>query len=325
MLVAVSPYHLTSREAPAMAALLLAEHVVTLIPAPRAGTDRAALHRAVERSPHYARFMRSWEWSLPLWRAGVVTSAFDDHDPSEDLFDAFDRIDSDPGLAGLRPLMRHEYFESEERFLDELSRDILRAGPDPTFTVPLTVALDRFAARTGAVVARPEPVSVAQRAEARLADPLAAVALPVLLQAEGEQIAVAREVLRAPLNELRRALSMSGAGPVRASRGGDSPATSTALASPLRAAAARYTEAFESALGKFSTAPDEARTVAGTVAVEVARLPVDAALDASLVAVRIMGGRGRPAAPGSERDAGSGGGLTTMFVRTIGAPARARR
>ena len=38
MRIVISPYHLTTREAPAMAALLLADEVATLLPAgPRGG------------------------------------------------------------------------------------------------------------------------------------------------------------------------------------------------------------------------------------------------------------------------------------------------
>ena len=43
MLIAVSPYHMTTREPAAMAALLLASRVVTILPTPEVGmsaTDR---------------------------------------------------------------------------------------------------------------------------------------------------------------------------------------------------------------------------------------------------------------------------------------------
>jgi len=333
MLIAVSPYHLTSREPPAMAALLLAERVVTLIPSPRAGTGRGALHRAVERSPHYLRFMQSWEWSLPLWRAGVVHSTLDSVDPTDDLFEAFARIDADPALADLRPLMRSELFGDDDRALDELSRDILRAGPDPSFSVPLTLALDRFAARVGAVVARPEPVSLAQRAEARLASPLFAVAVPVLLQAGGEHILRARTALAGPLNDLRRAAALSARIRPDAEPGERavvrSASPTTALGAPLRAAASRYTEAFEAFCPALASGRDDVRTVTGTVALEAFVLPDGAVLRASLAAARAL--HGRAARLSAVSDAGMeaaddpGPPVATMFVRVLGAAPRGGR
>jgi hypothetical protein len=62
MLVAVSPYHLTTREPAAIAALLLADRVVTLLPGP----DRRGAELAAERLPHYLDFVLTWEWSVPL-------------------------------------------------------------------------------------------------------------------------------------------------------------------------------------------------------------------------------------------------------------------
>ncbi len=339
MLVAVSPYHLTTREPPAMAALLLAERVVTMIPSPSAGAGHAALHRAVERSPQYLRFMQSWEWSLPLWRAGVISSVLDGHDPCEEVFEACARIDSDPALAGLRPLMRPELFESDERYLAELSRDVLRAGPDPCFSVPVAAGLDRFAARFGAMVARSEPVSIAQRAEATLARPLFAVAVPVLLQAGGDLILRARAALDTPLEALRRAIAMSAGVPssehwsevaVASAPGrtaGSSGSASVALASPLRAAAAQYTEAFERALPGLAAPRDEARAVGGLVALEAAVLPETAVLRASLAAVRAMRSHGRAEEPaiGPDLDDPSARPVVTLFIRSIGATARSLR
>lgn len=320
MLVAVSPYHLTTREPPAMAALLLAERVVTMIPAPREGTERASLRRAVERSPQYLRFMRSWEWSLPLWQAGVVSSALGEDDPGLDSYAAWERIQSEPGLEALRPLMRAELYESDERYLGELSRDILRAGPDPCFTVPVAAGLDHFAARTGAMVARAEPVSVAQRAEASGARPVAAVALPVLLQAEGATVLRARQALSGPLEGLRAALcsEVNAAREAPAERAQGGRGGSTALAASLRSAAAAYAEAFDRVLPRLGAAQDEARVVSGYVAVQVAAMGQDAVLRASLCAVdALRGGGGRRGVARADYPAGAPS-VVSLFIRPLG-------
>lgn len=77
MNVVVSPYHLTTREAPAMASLLLAERVVTLLPASLESDSVHAAKRAAERSPWYTRFMETWGWTAPLWDEGVISSRCD--------------------------------------------------------------------------------------------------------------------------------------------------------------------------------------------------------------------------------------------------------
>ncbi|QKK09619.1 MAG: hypothetical protein HND58_16560 [Planctomycetota bacterium] len=73
MFAAISPYHLTTREPPAMAALLLAERSVTFMPSPR-GT-REEIEQAAAESPEYVRFMETWAWSMPLWKDGLLGSA----------------------------------------------------------------------------------------------------------------------------------------------------------------------------------------------------------------------------------------------------------
>lgn len=191
MRAVVSPYHLTTREPPAMTALLLASSVVTLLPAPAGGRE-AALAEA-EHSPVYMDFVKSWRWSEALWRAGVVAATENgDGGPGADVAEAWRMIQEDPGCAAARALMRRDLYDSEGEYLRAMAIDVLRAGPNPAVSAPVALGLDRYAARHGMKVMRPDPASVVQRAEAGFSGPALTVALPVLLEAEGATILRAR-------------------------------------------------------------------------------------------------------------------------------------
>src|SRR3954469_15040776 len=117
MRVAVSPYHLTTKEPAAPVAFLLADSVVTMLPAPFNGGRRHAEELSA-RIPRYLDFIQSWRWTVPLWNAGVVASALAGEDASEDVRAVCARIADDDRFGPLRPLMRPELFETEERYLD---------------------------------------------------------------------------------------------------------------------------------------------------------------------------------------------------------------
>ena len=193
MLVALSPYHLTTREPVAMAALLLAERVVTLLPRPDRGRDEA--ERTAERVPRYLDLMLSWRWSQALWEAGVICSSLDGNEASGDVREAHAQIVAEDRFSRLRGLMRPELLETEERYLDAVAADLLKGGPDPAITVPLAAGIDRFAMRHGAAVARSTPSSIAQKAEAVLGHRVFAFVIPTLLQASAERMLEAREEL----------------------------------------------------------------------------------------------------------------------------------
>ncbi len=317
MLVAVSPYHLTTREPAAMAALLLAERVVTLLPGPGAG--RSAAERAVERVPHYLDFMLSWEWSVPLWESGVVAGAADGLNAEVDVRAAHARIATDERLSRLRALMRPGLLDTEEGYLDAVARDLLRGGPDPAITVPLAAGIDAFAVRCGAAVARSHPTSVVQVAESRLGRRVFAFAAPVLLQASAERMIEARELLEPELTELRAAVG-----------GMTNPALRTNghekmdPAERLEAAAAIYAKAFDRLREELLTSDrDEPRVVDGVVAITGMTLPPDAVFTASLAAI----GAGAGAEP---RDAGAHGALAPaqvlpLLVKVMGRVPASRR
>lgn len=324
MFLAVSPYHLTTREAPAMAALLLGQQVVTLMPTPFAGTGREEIARAVERSPRYLDFMRSWEWAIPLWEGGLIVSEFEGQDAVEEVRAICRRIQRDPALSDLRSLMRPEIFDDEAEYLDAIALDLLKAGPDPGVSVPVVAGLDRFAARMGLVVARPEAASVAQRAEMRSAVPIVSVAVPVLVQAGAGTIMEARRDLDSTLGPLRDALDILA---TEAALGADAPAME-ALADTVRHRARAYSAAFAGAADKGFVVPDdEPRVVHAQAALTLASLPVDAVLGSSVAAMSALG---RPALRGAavpvgagdsslvERDPLAGRRVISLVVRPIG-------
>lgn len=321
MLIVVSPYHITTREVPAMAAFLLADHVVTYLPAPAGRLDAAALAGAVARTPRYLRLMESWEWCAPLFEAGVVGSEFDGEDAAGEVRRVYERIESDPALADLRAFMRAGVMEDEGSYLHAIAGDVLKGGPDPALSVPVAAALDRFAARRGLLVARSEARSMAQRAEEALSSPLFSIALPVLAQSSGTRLLLARELLASSLSRLRFALDEEiGAAGERGSKCG----------AALRGAVERFAGDFEAMHERLTEPEDgEGRAVAGVVTIAVSRIPANAALSSSVDAARTLRAGKRSAAPSGAalpvlRDEASGLTLVTLVVRALGAHARRR-
>lgn len=320
MFLAVSPYHLTTREAPAMAALLLAERVVTLMPTPFEGTAQEVLGRVVERVPRYLDFMKSWEWATPLWESGLISSVFEGLDAVDEVREVCRRIQRDPSLTSLRSLMRPGLFDDEEDYLDAVARDLLKAGPDPGVSVPVVAGLDRFATRLGLIVVRPEAASVAQRAEMRAAHPLISIAAPVLLQAGAEAVLETRMALDDTLSPLREAISAAAA-----EAAGDVPPTDDTI-EQVRLSAAAYAAAFAelSADGGLECGDDEVRVIHGQVALSLVSLPVDAVLGSSLAAMTVLNGaaRGPSVEAGDselvERDPLAGRRVLSLIVRPIG-------
>lgn len=333
MLVAVSPYHITTREAPAPAALLLADRIVTMMPAAPAEGGLAGLERAVARAPRYLSFLRSWQWTIPLWREGVIGAAWEGCTAAEDVGAAHKRIARDDRYAALRPLMREEFAEDGDRCIEAIAADLLKGGPDPGISVPLAAGLDRFAIRHGAFVARTEPVSIAQKAEARLGRRLFAAAVPVLLQASGERLMWARSVLEPELGELRSAVDEA----VEALGAGDTPGAESREA--IAGAAGRYAAAFEREReeiirGKLVESDDEpeVRTVEGVVTLTAMLMPEDVVLASSVEAMDSLGGRkvngrvesARNGHALAERDPLAGRSVLALIVKAVGRGANGR-
>ncbi len=288
MMFVVSPYHITTREPPAMAALLIADRVVTMMPSPLTGHDRQNAEAAAGRVPRYLTLLKSWEWTVPLWEAGVLASGVRGSDPVEDVRTACRRIERDDRYAPLKPLMRPGLFDTDEGYLDSISRDLLKGGPDPAICVPISAAMDRFALRHDLLPLRSEAVSIAQRAEERLGERVFALAVPILLRSGARGLLLARDRLSTELAGLRRAIGAAmhdAPGPANGHVGGGLPA-----------AARAYAEAFERRLDDLmrdeaaSPNDDGERFTAGTVAMIGVRLPIDAVLRSSVEAYESAAG-----------------------------------
>lgn len=296
----VSPYHLTTREAPAMAALLLCDRVVTMAPAPAGNDGRLQAERLAGRAPRYARLVESWSWSVPLWNAGVLCAEVEGLSVGEAVQEAHGEIMARAEYAEIRPLLAE--FPDEQSYLQALAHDLLRGGPDPALTIPMAAGLDRFAGRHEMVVVRGHPVSLAQRHEERLWQSLATVALSVLIEGRAERLLEAREKLEPELIALRDALAETGAG----SREAD-----------VRGAATAYRRAFDRAAANLGEPdPDEVRVVIGEVSVRMVEMPGDAALLASARAVASLSREAAPAHPGVI--ALARGRTVSMVIRVLG-------
>lgn len=312
MIAALSPYHLTTREPAAMAALLLAERVVTMMPTPFGGAERSHVERAVVRSPRYLDLMESWRWSVPLWNAGVIAGGIDGEDAGAEARAVCARLRDDDRFAPLWLLMREGVFEDERSYLDSIARDLLRSGPDPAISIPLAAAMDRLAALHGMVVMRSSPTSVAQRAEQRLGETLFAFAMPMLMQASAGRILEAREALGDSMERL--------GGVVReASIGG---ASRLDVADAARDVAHAF-ESVRSDLSRPCDDEDDLHVIVGTVSVTAVSMPVDAVLESSMVALRSFTRLPKRAATGTStlpavRDPLAGERVVSLVVRTIG-------
>lgn len=311
--MALSPYHLTTLEVGAMAALQLGDEVITCLPTPPKGESREALAEAVAHSPRYRRVLDGWSALAPLWESGVLRSLASgplDPGPSNhnDLEHGIDPADIDPwprvlaasqrlvdeaSWSAIRPFAHAEAFASGDEPLDALCADLLKGGPDPGLALPITAGLDAFARAHGLVVVRSigaarsardplragptgsigSPGSLAQQAEARLATPLLSVGLPLLTQASASTIMLAREALREPREALARALLAA--------------PNHSQSAAAARAAATTYAAAFRERLAGLIGRDDDhrARVVAGFASLHLREVPPDAALLAAVMAI----------------------------------------
>lgn len=318
LVIGVSPYHLTTREAPALAALQIADSVVTLLPAPASGRSREDVERAARKSPRYLRLLDSWRWTMPLWHEGVIASAHEELEVSEELASSYERIGAREEYAGLRPLTKHASAAKPDQFLDLLSGDILKGGPDPGLNIPVSAALDAFASRHGIVVARAAATSVAQRAEAKLGQRAFAVAVPVLMHASARLILRLRDELEPELTELRAAIILA----CREAK--DEEKIQEATQTRLARAVKEYTAEFDELRMRLEGRDDDEgiRIVTGFVSISGMALPSDVAIRSGLAAARSMSMRGM--APASKNGAASHtaekpGRLVVLIIKPLNA------
>lgn len=333
--LALSPYFLATREAPAMTALLLGSRVVTLLPTPAAGDSRASVRRAADHAPRFLRLLDAWSWSGPLWRNGMVAGGLPGNRCGDELSKVYHRIDADPRFEPLRRVTRHatqalrtgeriaesgpEQSErhtderAEHAYLDLLCADLLKGGADPGVSVPVVAAIDRFSAAHDLISVRGDADSLTQRIESKLARRAFSFGMPVLLRASGTVIARQRREMSAELDRLRAA--------ILSAFSGDPDGEET-----LRAAAATYAAAFDRWSATVVGRDDELdeRIVPGFVSIAGVFLPVEAAIRSGQAAVSsapaaMAASRARAAAGAARVHQGVGPGRTDLPTG-VGAP-----
>lgn len=319
--VALSPYHLTAREPVALAALLLARRVVTVLPSPRGSTSPAEARHAARRLPAYHALMQAWAWSEPLWRAGVLGAEYNGHDATDDVRTVWEHVRDEACWQPLRALADARAFEDGDVYLAAAARDLLQGGTNPAITVPISAGLDHFALRHGLVVARCAAQSLVQQAEERLGQPAFTLVVPVLIRTGSRRLLLARRLLEPELDRLRCALAT-----FAGSEFGDwtHPDVEGNARAELAAAAAEYAQAFAAVRDQLLARDDEddTRVLESTAKVTGVRMPVDAALISALAAARALnvawrGGRGAPARSESVLPA-NGQSLLNLVICPVG-------
>ncbi len=281
-LAVLSPYHLTTREPPAMAALSIADEVVTFLPTLAERTDRDEAERAARDEPAYLDMIESWQWSMPLWEAGLLSMGDSEASPDAQIRRVSEQIRADDRFAALRPLMPARALD-EDRVMRNVARDVLRGGPDPAVSVPVAAGLDRFAVLRNGYVMRSAAASVAQRAESRMTDKLFALAIPVLLQASAGRIARLRTGLKEPRQMLALALDDAS----RAVAAGE-PAEAS---SGWRALSSQWAACFNDHRAQLTEPCDDEdglHVIEGMLSIEGVSLPMDAVLRSSVAALRAV-------------------------------------
>lgn len=295
MILCLSPYHLTTREPAAMAALLLGQVVITAVPTPDAVPSQGGLDEAA-RVPRYRELMDAWSWSLPLWHAGILSSSYAGADPMHDVRACRDSIVAVPQMTPFHDMLPCRSDPEPAAALARFARDILSGGPDPSLALPVAMGLDRFAARFGLIALRSEAASIAARVEHDSIRALARVALPVLVRCGARRIIAARAELEDALDPLRDALISGG---------------STAI----RRAAAAYAQDFDAQRSELVRPidPDEPPPVVGCVSLTLGETRDDVVLTAGArVAADVLNGE----AP--DLPSGDGAIVRTLIVRPMG-------
>lgn len=313
LVAVVSPYHLTTREAPALAALLFADRVVTIRPTPLGGESRSEVGRAMDLAPWFLRLLDSWRWSSALWRAGVVSAGVEGDDgPVESLREVCAELACSERLRSLRGFVHKELFDDERGHLEVICRDLLRGGADPGVSLPTAAAVDLFAGRHGYLAVRAGGgTSAAQRAEALMGRVVFEIALPALTQASGLRLLEARGELCEELTALRSAM----AGLVREALA-DGVVGGGEGFEVLREAARRYAARFESVRGGLTFGDDEEgrRVTTGWLTLTASVMPTDAVWRSSLAAFGRLSGRGEGAVGGGRGEVGRFVGLSVRAM-----------
>jgi len=300
-----------------MVGLLCFDRVFTYLPVPASGETREDIRAALRMSPRYERFLESWRWSVPLWRAGVIASRLDpapatgSADPATEIAGASARIESAPPFKVVAGFLHKHMFRAGDtaplalgpRPLDAVSADLLKGGPDPGVSVPIVAGLDQFAGRHGFVALRSGGVgqrrggvasSLAQRAEERLAPTLLTVAVPVLSQCGANTLLAARTATK----PLRIAFDTA----LKDLVAHRTPAAAAATRATARALADGLAAFFAPLEGKDDDSGKQVRSTFVRAALSI--MPPDASLIAACAAARSL--RGGPIVSPAQSSTGRG-------------------
>ena len=202
----ISPYDLSARSSAAVASLFLAERVLTLLPAPEgagAGTPGAVTRRG---SSAYQRLMESWDWTGPLWKEGVLAAGLDGSEVARSVRETRGMVERDPSMGPLLALMRASEDEPLAEF-DALCRDLVLGGVNPSVSVPLTSAVEWFAARSETALARPAAKSLASRFERSAQRVVFRLNCVCVVEADAGDLVQLRQGLSVTLGAFRGALA----------------------------------------------------------------------------------------------------------------------
>lgn len=298
MILVVSPYHMSSHEPAAMVAMVLARNIVTAMPTPAGSISKESVSETASRVPRYVELMESWDWALPMFAGGICGTTFAGEDPLDEVLGVCDDIENEDLYAPLRPFMRTVLEQESDTVISAISRDVIKAGPDPAISVPLTAAIDRFASKHGLIAVRSESKSAAQKAEQKLMRPLVRFAFETLLQAPSNRLLEMRTTFESELVRLREALDAEDE-------------------SAARVAADMITQSFEREREDLLRVedPDDVRAISGLVSVTLAELPENAVLLSSAAAATRVLGRQDEAATCSDSPTGI---VRSLMIRPIG-------
>ncbi|TVQ76578.1 MAG: hypothetical protein EA380_08530 [Phycisphaeraceae bacterium] len=208
MLVTLSPYDLTAHAPSVMAGLLLADETATVVPAPMHEHDPTADETdATGEMQQVAFLLECWRWTAPLWQGGVLSPGLGGIALLTEVERVREEIMRMPEETALRRILeRFHRTDDSERFYDAVSRDFMRAGTEPGVSVPIAVALERFAIATGSLLARAPAASVTERLEERGVTGLLSLTVPCVMGASGEGLLIMRDLLAGVLDDLRGAI-----------------------------------------------------------------------------------------------------------------------
>ncbi|GDX98993.1 hypothetical protein LBMAG48_13970 [Phycisphaerae bacterium] len=335
--LALSPYHLTSREPAAMLSLALARRVVTMIPTPTddagglAGFSATQIAKAI---PSYRKFVESWAWSTRLWDDNVLLASHRGQTAVDDMWAVTEHIEHEAKLLALRPFLKHDTFADPASYLHAVAADLLKGGPDPGISLPVVAGLDRFATRMNLLVARSRPQSLAQQAELKLAESLCSFAMPVFVQASADRLLHYRAELSRELAALREVLASIAKGATDP-RNSDGPLVSRDDFADMHDASAQLQEQYAAGIENLrdDSDNDDVRLIEGFVTISVVRLPWDAALTSSVNAFAAAGNAKVPLAADTNaiateqlpalHDGVSGRHFVSLLVKPMGQAVRA--